>query len=230
MTSSSWACLRVVGDVDDEWRQRSLWAAGATGQSSLPACVGRACVWNTTSDAAAVDENYRCHHISFWCLVPAASAMAVYTYIQFSIHVNGFHGISFRYWHLLLIFSIQGAWSKKQTVLGLPRELCWPRAIYTTALCLSVWQNQCFHKTAKRRIMQTTPQNFSATCNARSQGHVTHFYILWPRPCLERMKLDISNLVCRLNVKSTTIIIVKIPQYRGVFVVAWPLKILGNKC
>jgi len=118
MTSSSWACLRVVGDVDDEWRQRSLWAAGATGQSSLPACGARACVWNTTSDAAAVDENYRCHHISFWCLVPAASAMAVYTYIQFSIHVNGFHGISFRYWHLLLIFSIQGAWSKSKPFWG----------------------------------------------------------------------------------------------------------------
>jgi len=35
-------------------------------------------------------------------------------------------------------------------------------------------------------------------------GHVTHFYILGPRPSVEGMKLDISNFVCRLNVKSRT--------------------------
>ena len=33
--------------------------------------------------------------------------------------------------------------------------------------------------------------------------------------CLERMMLDISNLACRLNVKSITIIHVKLPQYWG---------------
>ena len=37
--------------------------------------------------------------------------------------------------------------------------------------------------------------------------HVTNFYIL------EQMNLAISNLVCRLNVKKTTITHLKIPQY-----------------
>jgi len=43
------------------------------------------------------------------------------------------------------------------------------------------------------------------------------------------MKLDMSNLVCRLNVKSTTMIHVKVPQYRGAFKVTPSRKILGNK-
>ena len=34
---------------------------------------------------------------------------------------------------------------------------------------------------------------------------------------LERMKLDTSNLVCRLNVKSTGIIDVKVLQFGGAF-------------
>jgi len=34
---------------------------------------------------------------------------------------------------------------------------------------------------------------------------------------LERMKLDISNLVCRLNVKSSTITSVKVLPYGGAF-------------
>jgi len=47
--------------------------------------------------------------------------------------------------------------------------------------------------------------------SGRGQGHVTHFYIL------ERMKLDISNLVCRLNVKSTGITHVKVLHHGGAF-------------
>jgi len=43
----------------------------------------------------------------------------------------------------------------------------------------------------------------------RGQGHVTHVYILGT--CLpislERMKLDVSNLVCRLNVNSTAAVL-----------------------
>jgi len=46
---------------------------------------------------------------------------------------------------------------------------------------------------------------------------------------LDRMKLDISSLVCRLHVKSTGITHVKVLQYGGVFRVTWPLKFLGNK-
>jgi len=42
----------------------------------------------------------------------------------------------------------------------------------------------------------------------RGQGYVTHFYLLGPS--LERSKLDISNLVCVLNVKSTVITHVKV--------------------
>jgi len=42
------------------------------------------------------------------------------------------------------------------------------------------------------------------------------------------MKLDISNLVCRLNVKSTAITHVNVLQYGGAFSITWPLKILGN--
>ena len=49
--------------------------------------------------------------------------------------------------------------------------------------------------------------------NERGQGHVTHVYILGPRLSLERMKLDISSLVCRLNVNSTGITHVKVLQY-----------------
>jgi len=51
------------------------------------------------------------------------------------------------------------------------------------------------------------------------QGYMTHFYIFGPRPYLwtERMKLDISNLVCRLNVKSTVITHVKVLQHGGAF-------------
>jgi len=45
------------------------------------------------------------------------------------------------------------------------------------------------------------------------QGHVTNFYILAQVMSLKRMKLDISNLVCRLNVKSTGITHVKVLQY-----------------
>jgi len=47
---------------------------------------------------------------------------------------------------------------------------------------------------------------------------------------LEQKKLDISNLVCRLNVKSTGITHVKVLQYGGAFRVMQPLEILGNKC
>ena len=47
--------------------------------------------------------------------------------------------------------------------------------------------------------------------------NVTYFYILGAQTIfLERMKLDISNLVCRLNVKSTGITHVKVLQYGGV--------------
>jgi len=42
---------------------------------------------------------------------------------------------------------------------------------------------------------------------------------------LERIKLDISNLVCRLNVKSTGI---KVLQYGGVFRVTWFFYNLGK--
>ena len=63
----------------------------------------------------------------------------------------------------------------------------------------------------------------------RGQDHVTHFYIFWAQAIyLERMKLDISNLVCRLNVKSTAITHVNVLQYGGAFSITWPLKILGN--
>ena len=47
---------------------------------------------------------------------------------------------------------------------------------------------------------------------------------------LERIKLDISNLVCILNVKIAGITHVKVLQYEGAFKVTRPLKILGNKC
>jgi len=47
---------------------------------------------------------------------------------------------------------------------------------------------------------------------------------------LERIKLDISNLVRRLNVRSTAITRVKVLQYVGAFRITWPLKILENKC
>jgi len=43
------------------------------------------------------------------------------------------------------------------------------------------------------------------------------------------MKLDISNLVCRLNVKSTGITHVNVLQH-GVHLRSRDLKILGNKC
>jgi len=43
----------------------------------------------------------------------------------------------------------------------------------------------------------------------RGHGHVTHVYI-WGR-----MKLDISNLVSRLNVNSTAITHVKVLQYES---------------
>ena len=46
------------------------------------------------------------------------------------------------------------------------------------------------------------------------QSHVTHFYILGLRSSLEWMRLDILNSVCRLNVNSSIIMHVKIPQYR----------------
>ena len=43
---------------------------------------------------------------------------------------------------------------------------------------------------------------------------MTHLYIFWAHVIsLELMKLDISNLVCRLNVKSTAIIHVRVLQY-----------------
>ena len=45
---------------------------------------------------------------------------------------------------------------------------------------------------------------------------------------LERMILDISNLVCRLNVKSTGVTHVKVLQYGGAFRVMQPLKISAN--
>ena len=51
--------------------------------------------------------------------------------------------------------------------------------------------------------------------SGRCQGNVTHFYILGPRLSLEWMKLDISNLVCRLNIKSTGITHVKVLQHGG---------------
>ena len=47
---------------------------------------------------------------------------------------------------------------------------------------------------------------------------------------LKRMKLEISNLVCRLNVKSAVITNVKVLQYCCAFRVTWPLKILRDKC
>ena len=47
---------------------------------------------------------------------------------------------------------------------------------------------------------------------------------------LEQTKLDISNLVCTLNVKSTSITHAKVLQYGGAFRVMWPLKILRNNC
>ena len=44
--------------------------------------------------------------------------------------------------------------------------------------------------------------------------NVTYFYILGAQTIfLERMKLDISNLVCRLNVKSSAFTSVKVLQY-----------------
>jgi len=45
---------------------------------------------------------------------------------------------------------------------------------------------------------------------------VTHFYILGSMS-LEQMKLDISNLVYRLNVQSTGIIHIKVLQYGDAF-------------
>ena len=53
--------------------------------------------------------------------------------------------------------------------------------------------------------------------SGRCQGNVTHFYILGPRLSLEWMKLDISNLVCRVKIKSTAITRVKVLQYGGAF-------------
>ena len=47
---------------------------------------------------------------------------------------------------------------------------------------------------------------------------------------LEWIKLDILNVVCRLNVKSTGITHVKVLQYGGAFRVIRPLTNLGNKC
>ena len=56
--------------------------------------------------------------------------------------------------------------------------------------------------------------------SGRGQGHVTNFYIfLGPDLSLELMKLGISNLVCRLNVKSSAITHVKVLQYGGAFMV-----------
>ena len=52
----------------------------------------------------------------------------------------------------------------------------------------------------------------------RGHGHVTHFYVFFGQAVsLERMKLDISNLVCRLNAKSTGITHVKVLQFGGAF-------------
>jgi len=56
--------------------------------------------------------------------------------------------------------------------------------------------------------------------SGRGKGHVTHFHILGFRfISLERMKLDISNLVCLLNVKSrpNAVTHVKFLQYGGAF-------------
>jgi len=40
--------------------------------------------------------------------------------------------------------------------------------------------------------------------NGPGQGYMNIFYSLGPRAIsLQRMKLDISNLVCRLNINST---------------------------
>ena len=51
----------------------------------------------------------------------------------------------------------------------------------------------------------------------RGHGHVDPFLHFWAQAIsLERIKLDISNLVCRLNVKSTGIKHVKVLQY-GVY-------------
>ena len=52
----------------------------------------------------------------------------------------------------------------------------------------------------------------------RGQDHVTHFCILGlgaQAIFLERMKLSISNLLSRLNVKSTGITHAKVLQYEG---------------
>ena len=54
--------------------------------------------------------------------------------------------------------------------------------------------------------------------SGHDHGHVTHFYILGAQAIsLERMKLDFSNLVCRLNVKCTAVTHVKVQQYEGAF-------------
>ena len=60
------------------------------------------------------------------------------------------------------------------------------------------------------------------------EGHVTHFGT--QAISLEQMKLDISNLVCRLNVKITGITHIKVLQYGGAFGDMQPLKSFGNNC
>jgi len=61
---------------------------------------------------------------------------------------------------------------------------------------------------------------------------MAHFYMYFKDQdiSLERMKLDISNWVCRLNIKSTAITHAKVLQYGCSFRVSIPLKILENNC
>ena len=52
--------------------------------------------------------------------------------------------------------------------------------------------------------------------SGRDQSHMSHFYVFLAQAIsLERMKLDTSNLVCRLNVKSNGITDVKVLQFGG---------------
>jgi len=66
------------------------------------------------------------------------------------------------------------------------------------------------------------------TCppSERGQGRVVGV----PNISLERMKLDISNLLHILISNEYSHMHVKIPQYSGVLMVTSPLKILGNEC
>jgi len=87
-----------------------------------------------------------------------------------------------------------------------------------------------FRILVSRVIFSFVMPDFDYLPSGRGQGHVTNFYIFGAQAIsLDGMRLDISNLVCRLNVKSTGITHVNVLQH-GVHLRSRDLKILGNKC